>query len=229
MLKLFQSKNDVPVHTVLLYGLQRSGTNYLQSLMERNYPQVAFVNVDERNNPAHKHFRLFDDKNCIPEPQFMNRVFVRNLKEFESYLEKPPSIYLVVSKDPYSWYISYKKWAQKNNWPSPSYHYMQEWNLFYAKWLVFAEQSDKVIFVRYIDLLTDPAGQLSLIAKKLNIPIKESIKTMRKVYASKRFTSADARYYLNKEYLHALDPHEKLELSRQLDKQVARKMYYDIC
>ncbi|MFN0275822.1 MAG: hypothetical protein ACKVPJ_08765 [Chitinophagales bacterium] len=224
--KIFR-KNKVS-HSALLYGLQRSGTNYLQVLIEKNYPQIAFMNSEVRNNPAHKHFRLYDDKTCIPEPQFMNSVLVNDLKEFETHLSAIPDIYLVVSKDPYSWYLSYKKWAKKNNWPPPAYHYMQEWNLFYGKWLEFAGETGKIIFVRYFDLLTNPEKEISEIIQKLNLPGVKTIKTSRKVYASRRFTAGDAKYYTNKEYMQKFSSEEIKDLNARVDISVLQKLGYDL-
>ena len=49
-----------------LYGLQRSGTNIIQTFLETNY-NISFMNKEDRNSPYHKHFRIYDNKNLIPQ------------------------------------------------------------------------------------------------------------------------------------------------------------------
>lgn len=47
---------------VLHYGLQRSGTNFLETLLKRKY-RIQFLNSNQdRKSPLQKHFRLYDDK-----------------------------------------------------------------------------------------------------------------------------------------------------------------------
>lgn len=223
--KLFSKTK--PTHTALLYGLQRSGTTYLQTLMEKNYPEVDFINHEFRKNPAHKHFRLYDNKTYIPEPNYMNSVYLKSMQEFENLLEKQPDVYIVISKDPYSWYLSYLKWAKKHNWNTPEYHYIEEWNLFYGKWLEFSKQTDNILFIKYIDLLADPEKELCRIALTLNIPPVTKIISPEKVNSSKRFTASSAKYYLDREYLKAFSEEELITLQNLVDKNVMEELGYE--
>src|SRR6476620_9252679 len=96
---------------LLHYGLQRSGTNLLEALLVRRF-DVRFLNDNsDRGSPLQKHVRLYDDKQLIPEPQYSNQISVRDFAEFEALFDSAPAYYLVISKDPYSWYLSYRKWA----------------------------------------------------------------------------------------------------------------------
>ena len=103
---------------LLLYGLQRSGTNFVEQLIARNF-NVTFLNSNEhRDAPIQKHFRLYDDKSVITPPAYGNDYQFRNFEEFEAVLPEPADGYVVISKDPYSWTLSYQKWAKKCNWPN---------------------------------------------------------------------------------------------------------------
>ena len=88
--------------TLLHYGLQRSGTNFLESLLKKNF-KVSIPNLrKEREHPLQKHFRLYDDKTKIPEPKYYNKITYENFKEFEKSLDLSKEIQgiIIISKDP---------------------------------------------------------------------------------------------------------------------------------
>ena len=98
---------------VLHYGLQRSGTNYLETLLKKNF-RIRFLNSNkDRRSPLHKHCRLYKNKQIIPEPQYQNDIVVDTFDQFESLFEVVPDYYFIISKDPYSWNLSYRNWAKK--------------------------------------------------------------------------------------------------------------------
>ena len=155
------------------YGLQRSGTNFLETLLKKNF-RVNIPNLrKEREHPLQKHFRLYHDKTKIPEPKYYNEYTYDHFKEFEHSLdlEKANGI-IIISKDPYSWLLSYEIWANKCSWPIPNYSYMEEYNLFLTKWREFENQTDKIIFIRYIDLLEKPEEILNQIQEKFELKRK---------------------------------------------------------
>lgn len=215
---------------ILLYGLQRSGTNYLETLINLNFPDCNFLNGESRNEITHKHFRLYDNKKMIPEPQFNNNLSFKNFPEFENKLppNKIPELYIIVSKDPYSWFVSYRNWSKKNNWPNPDYHYIEEYNLFYGKWMAFDEENKRIIFIQYAEALTNPERVLQKIAHALNLPVREKIKTTKKVYASRRFTSDKKDAFLHKSYLQKIAPEDFVTINTLLDTGLLSKLGYQI-
>ncbi|MBK7444177.1 MAG: sulfotransferase domain-containing protein [Bacteroidetes bacterium] len=225
---IFQPK--LPHKKILLYGLQRSGTNYLETLIHLNYPNCQFINGEIRNEIIHKHFRLYDNKNCIPEPQFENTAHFNSLADFEQALPENniPDIYLVMSKDPYSWYTSYVGWSKKNNWPKRDYHYIEEYNLFYGKWKFLASGEKRILFIRYQDLLTAPQTELNKLATALSLPIKQPIRTTKKVYASRRFTDDKKDAFLNKSYLGKIDAGDFTTINTLLDVDLLNQLGYSI-
>lgn len=193
----------MPEQRILLYGLQRSGTNYLEALVKLNFDHVRFTNGEVRNNITHKHFRLYDEKEIIPEPQFANQLMVPDYTAFENSLpaDAVPDLILVISKDPASWLASYNKWSEKNNWPEHAHHYLQEYQLFYNRWKEYSEQTGKILFIQYAALLSDPAGILRSIAEQLHQPLVEPVRTTKKVYASRTFTKKKKNAFLNRSHL----------------------------
>jgi len=211
-----------------LYGLQRSGTNFLESLVNLNYPSCRFLNGELRSDITHKHFRLYNRKECIPEPQFMNSLTFDSFAAFEKMLPQSPHLYVVVSKDPYSWYVSYNKWSQKNNWPPHDYNYIEEYNLFYGKWMEFSKQTGKVIFIRYADLLQQPISEINRIGQALDLPHLQQLRQTNKVYASRKFTGNRKEEFLSHDHLKKIPPGEMSTLNQLLDKELMKFLGYDI-
>lgn len=213
---------------ILLYGLQRSGTNFLESLVRLNFPGCHFVNGEVRNAIDHKHFRLYDNKAIIPEPQFLNHGQFSSFAEFEKQLPEVPEVFLIMSKDPYSWLVSYNNWSRKNNWPKPHYHYIEEYNLFYGKWMEFSKSTNKILFIRYVDLLQQPLEELKKIAALLHLPDPEKLKTTKKVYASRKFTGSKKEAFLNNDHLQKISANDLNLINQKLDRQLLDFLGYDV-
>lgn len=220
---------------LLHYGLQRSGTNYLESLITKKY-QVQFLNGNiagihpDRSSVLHKHFRLYDQKDIIPEPKFYNEFKIATFNDFEQLLETTPDYYLIISKDPYSWFLSYTEWARKCDWPTVSFHYILEYNLFYGKWLEFSRQTERILFVKYIDLLRDPDQELKRLELKMHLKKKFfsllRSSTVFKVPQSKEFSIDRRSYYVSKQYLHNYTREGLQELNDLINPEVIRLLGY---
>jgi len=216
---------------ILHFGLNRSGTNYLKQLLERHF-NVRFMNSEgERDHPLHKHFRLYDNKELIGRPNFMNDLVFASFESFESsvFTREKPDLYVIISKDPYSWQLSYDKWGKKNGWPDSPHPFILEYNAFYGKWLKFAGQTDRIAFVRYIDLLEHPKRELKMLRNRFSLDQTKNFKKgvrIRKVPMSHRFTSKKARYYTRRLYLDEFTPEELDQLNTHLDHEVARQLGY---
>lgn len=216
---------------LLYFGLQRSGTNFLKALLRRRY-KIRFLNENaKRVSPLHKHFRLYDHKNIIPEEKCHNRLFMESFDDYEALLNERPDYYIVVSKDPYSWYVSYRNWAEKCGWPKADHHYIAEYNLFYGKWLDFATQTDRIVFVRYIDLLTSTAGELARLEREIGLRRRWYSRLMfysvSKVSQSSVFGKEQRAYYEGKKYLGRYAAEELQEINEVLDYDVMVRLGYE--
>lgn len=222
----------------LHYGLQRSGTNFTESLLIKNF-RVKIINRKSRNlprnNPLQKHFRLYDDKSIIPEPKYLNNHLYQSFKDFESSLglNTPVDGILIISKDPYSWLLSYENWAAKCQWPQPHYNYVEEYVAFLNKWKQFSEESDKIYFIKYLDLLTAPEKVLQEIQIKYKASKKfrlfnKTITEIKKVKVSDTFTSQKKKYYLEKQYLNQYSPSKLHSVNSVLDPELMKLLGYEI-
>ena len=78
--------------SIYLYGLQRSGTNIIESFLINNF-NIKFSNEkNNRNSLIHKHFRIYNNKNYIPETdkskQYYNNIIINSLEELDEKINK---------------------------------------------------------------------------------------------------------------------------------------------
>ena len=221
---------------ILHYGLQRSGTNFLENLLKENF-QVSVLNQnDKRDHPLQKHFRLYDEKHLIPEDQYANDLRFENLEDYLISLELKSEVEAVflISKDPYSWYLSYCNWAKKCEWPKVDHHYIQEYNLFYSKWLEFSKNDSRVHFLKYIDLISNPQHELNIIIEKYGFRTNWKNKffgnktKLSSVPHSRSFTSDKISYYKNEEYLKDYSDQDLREVNNLLDTNVVQSLGYTV-
>lgn len=217
---------------LLLYGLQRSGTNFLETLLKNKYRVQILNDNKDRNSVLHKHFRLYDEKEIIPEPQYRNELKIADFESYKKLFDEVPDYFLVISKDPYSWLLSYNKWAKICHWPTVPHHYILEYNLFYGKWLEFSQQTEKIIFCRYIDLLQDNDKVLSRLESKMNLrkkllyPFISS--RLNKVSQSDQFTNNRRIFYLTEKYLQEFRKEDLQDINAFLDPKVISLLGYEM-
>ena len=226
-------------HATLLYGMQRTGSNYTEQVLLQNFQNIRFYNNDfARCLPVHKHFRLYDEKAVIPDVRFYNSFIYKNFKDFKEHVEKilgrSVKLFVVTMKDPYSWYVSYKKHAKKNKFTyiknSLNSHYIIDYNLFYRKWLDFSvEAPGEVLIVKYEDLIGDLEASLQRMGEKLKLDrSSEQIVNPAKVIMNKRFTASRANYYKDKLYLDLISERELSVIQHLLDPELISSMNYQI-
>ena len=226
-------------HAALLYGMQRSGSNYTEQVLLQNFQNIRFYNNNfARCLPVHKHFRLFDEKAVIPDVRFYNSFIYKNFKDFKEHVElilgRPVNLFIVTMKDPYSWYVSYKKHAKKNKFTyiknSLNSQYIIDYNLFYRKWLDFSvEAPGEVLMVKYEDLIVDLETSLLRMGEKLKLDrSSEQIVNPAKVSMNKRFTTSRANYYKDKLYLDLISEREFSVIQHLLDPELISSMNYQL-
>ena len=226
-------------HAALLYGMQRSGSNYTEQVLLQNFQNIRFYNNNfARCLPVHKHFRLFDEKAVIPDVRFYNSFIYKNFKDFKEHVElilgRSVRLFIVTMKDPYSWYVSYKKHAKKNKFTyiknSLNSQYIIDYNLFYRKWLDFSvEAPGEVLMVKYEDLIVDLETSLLRMGEKLKLDrSSEQIVNPAKVSMNKRFTTSRANYYKDKLYLDLISEREFSVIQHLLDPELISSMNYQI-
>jgi len=224
---------------VIQYGLQRTGTNYIEFLIKKNFSNfISLNNGNTRSLPLHKHFRLYDEKSFIPSPLYLNNFRYSTFDDFDNHVKKLSGEesfhYLVITKEPVSWYLSVCKFAEKNNWKS--FHkkqinsqYLIDYNLFHEKWLAFAKQSERITIIRYEDFLTNLDASLDSIKNALQLQKKGThYSNLDKVPMSKKFNKKKRTFYSDKKYQQLFDKNELLIIKSVLDKEVVEGLGYEM-
>ena len=95
---------------IILYGLQRSGTNYLETLIQKNF-QVTFENeIHSRISKKHKHFRFYSSKlnSYCPSEVNMNSYFHAEETIDFNFLREDVDHCFFIYKEPVHWLTSFE-------------------------------------------------------------------------------------------------------------------------
>lgn len=197
-----------------IYGLQRSGTNVMQKFLETNF-NISFMNNGDRQSPCHKHFRIYDDKDIIPQTdktnQYNNQYIINSLEELDILLKdfNHTNRYIIVYKNIFSWLPSIEKWAKGCKWKTNSkMEFVEDYLNFIKKW--YSIKNDRVFFIKYEDFLNISDSLVNKLSLFLNKKQKQIIYSFDKVDCSRKFTTSQKKYYIDHEYM-SLYSKEELE------------------
>ena len=203
-----------------IYGLQRSGTNIITTFINDNFDiDIVNNNHQERKDPHHKHFRIYDEKSFIPltlRQQYGNDIFIKNYKELEKFIGANSKCFVVI-KDVFAWFISIKKWASICNWNVCDYYTLvEEYYKYVEKWYDIMKTSNGNILIinyhEYIELLSD--NNMNLINRIENFT-QSKIKTFKirnNVQCSPKFNREKLEYYKKKKYMNDYSEEEKRKI-----------------
>ena len=146
-------------------GIQRSGTNFLEKILENKKIQILNHGlINRKNNIKHKHFRVQDEKNTIfMSDEYVNNIHINNLKDLNESEEQNKNI--IIFKDPINWIVSINDWAIKCKWIKNNenvfldkylYRYLKEWDCFHSKWHHLATNNkNSVLMIQWENILYD--------------------------------------------------------------------------
>ena len=152
---------------VIIRGIQRSGTNFLENLADRLNLKVINKGDIPRNSPQHKHFRVQNDKSSIfMDKQYFNEIYVDNIKDLNFLVIKEKKLKnILIIKDPVNWILSINRWAKKCGWIPKEKNltedfdlmskYLKEWDNFHLKWSDLAKDKDQLLILQWENLLTN--------------------------------------------------------------------------
>lgn len=222
----------------MIYGLERSGTNFSEATILENFKNVTFWNEHYPDClPTHKHFRLYDEKHFIPITQFLNPFIFNCFNDFDSKVseltQKQNLNYLIVVKDPYAWYQSFMKLATKGRYipvrtKIANGQFILDWNCFYKKWIGFRNEAPQRIYIlRYEDLISKTDDSLKAIQAVFNLTAKSDEWVLpEKVGMSKKFNAKRLLYYKQESYMDILPPTHMRVISEMLDIDVLQALGY---
>ncbi len=206
------------------YGAQRTGTNYLKRLMEKNFEHVTVFGsvlgwkhgMYETGN-GYKHECSSHQEWVERKTRDDGRVYSVDNHPLKHSKDELMSAcenlhYLISVKDPYAYVVSYKRFrANKQPWDQTKVvSWMSTYIKQYAQWRQLYDQSpDKCIVVQYEQLLCNRDVVLSTIQAKFDLQKKHKqfVNEERVVKASTDHglnigkNSFDVSYYLSKQYM----------------------------
>ena len=152
---------------VAVHGIQRSGTNFLCEFLFKSGIGVINYPDPERDNPRHKHFRWYSNKEAIPtviKHQYGNKVVVDSLAELNELCQYPTkTFHFVVVKDKQKWIISILNWGLRCKWFDSVddaigfiHQFVQDYENYYQFWRSLEESCpDNVRLVSVESIIED--------------------------------------------------------------------------
>ncbi len=229
---------------IKIYGLQRSGTNYLEWLLRNNASELQVL-VDET---GWKHGYIpkttdwtGSDWSSPNMPLHEKAGFAERrrqrlgeaMEKLVDCIEKNELLYCFISKNPYSWYVSY---ARYKHFPiSPiKLELIEHWCSLNHHWYQFFNKNrERCCFVRYEDFLSNPMETFGSITSHFKLRFsKESFKNCEhtlSMFAGKPESQLfDSSYYETKQYLHYFSLQDLDFFAKQLDQELLSMLDYEL-
>lgn len=178
---------------IKIFGIERSGTNYLEALIKENLNAHPLT-----NGLGWKH-----GAPVTPDEWFHDGISKEELPNKDLYIEivrKNPSLpCVVIIKDPYHWLDSIRKFRPQN---FDLVKWFKKYNSLYLEYMNYLlinehEYFKPAIFVRYEDLLTEPEKQISKIAEVFGLRVVTDFTIPDKVFLSPKFNKKRKEFYLS--------------------------------
>jgi hypothetical protein len=154
-------------YPVIIQGIQRSGTNYLTTLLTQSDYRIINRIDPKRNDPRHKHFRWQQDKSSIVmDNRYQNSLYAASLEEINKICGYPVDLkHIVLFRTPENWLNSIYRWGLESKWFeneddffSRKLHitYLQEWDAYYSFWQsIAAHTPHQVLLMNYERLIEE--------------------------------------------------------------------------
>ena len=179
---------------VYIYGFQRSGTHFLEYNLLKNNFYVPTRDLEKRNRPGHKHFRLnFPINSKLIDEKYRNYF---NFIDMEDYLTNLNRHYsnnfklIAIKKNIFENFYSYKnyyfnfnlnyKYIESEEFAE---NFLKEYIGFYKHF--YKKNYSSILFVKYDDLLNKDNSKISkflnlnfkiyLTDRKLSFPVKKNL------------------------------------------------------
>ena len=161
-------------------GIQRSGTNYLRTLLEGSFGVRVSNAVDpSRDHPRHKHFRVQSNMSTV----VMDHAYRHGhaFDKIDGYIQAvaprlgpKPETCVVIYKDPVNWLESIIRWGIRCHWVSNEEDVLRtdlwrtwigEYRAYYERWHAFEQaEPSRVKLLQYEALILDREATMTALA-----------------------------------------------------------------
>ena len=208
------------------HGAHRSGTNYLQSLLNLNFSNVKVLT----NHLGWKHGSAKNFKKKV----------IGGKAKIISYLTEPiynqlvqavdnNEVWVTISiKEPYGWIDSMQRYMRRTFTPDQVKKHMERYNAVYWGWYRhFIEGNRKGIIVNYEDLLNDYRVPLRMIKKRCSLSKKsKTLKNVTHAVGPSTKQKDFKTYYLNKSYKSNLSKKTISVINKNIDEELLKVYNY---
>lgn len=215
----------MPMNTIKIHGLQRTGTNYTSWLIKNNFPTI-WITAGGCGSKHGEVYLLGNDNHII----YKKDPNVDRVKKMLKAKEDGELGFIFTFKNPYSWIVSFSKYRHKN--PNNPRHYrqwMSNYNELNEHFINASLGYDQSYILRYEDLIAHPELCIKRIASKFSLQFEE-FKDMNKVIEPKgkiSNKSFNKGFYDQHKYLEALDSSTIEYITNNVSSLVMTKCEYD--
>ncbi|MBU3004333.1 sulfotransferase domain-containing protein [Paraglaciecola arctica] len=168
-------------YPIVIQGIQRSGTNYLTTLLTQSDYRIINKIDPKRSNPSHKHFRWQKNKHSIVmDARYQNNRYVNSLQDINKICGYKPDLkHIVLFRTPEKWLNSIYRWGLESKWFknedeffAQNLHiaYLKEWDAYYSFWQKTAAQTpNQVLLMSYERLIAESELGLSKIDQFMGV------------------------------------------------------------
>jgi hypothetical protein len=226
---------------VKIYGLRRTGTNYLQWLLANNFRQLVVL-TDSMNWKHGLPTELTKKVVSRLSGSLTNKDYTlsTDLNELSNLdLSEDSMAHILCVKDPYSWYQSICKWNGIDPFPLTNNKLEQLflWNYMGEKYIEFKEKyypRPRTLVVKYEDMLSKPHRMLYGFAYVLGLDLisnpmrpTQFVDNVNNVYDGTSFVKR-RHFYATKKYLTLYFEKDFAMMRKFLDKKVIKRLGYKL-
>jgi len=208
----------------VVFGLYRSGTSFLSKSLIAN--TIDCLIFDRDKHECYKKLKLrhadrltvFKSGDCSNN----NGLEIENDKDPYSKRYK----YILIYKNPYSWYISYKYRYKDYNvemGTTDINNIISGWNGFHGAWINFLSDKENYCIINYEDLISNFKKEFSTICNILGISRRRKLLDYSQYdhhVSPRHFSFFDKNYYLNQDYLKLITKDEYYTINQCLSNDV---------
>lgn len=203
---------------VKIYGLRRSGTNYLEALLNNNFNDLQVLT----NTLGWKHGKVKDFK------QYPDLRDFKNDKELLNSIDNNEVKKIFLIKEPYAWVNSITNYCKKhsdNNCHKWSIEdFIKRYNEINKDYIEnFKKDYNNSVIIFYEELISNPEKYIDIISDKFNFSKEKEFKDINKKIGPNLSISGqqfNKKYYKQGKYLEELNEETKTEIETNIDKEV---------
>jgi hypothetical protein len=225
------------MNIVKIYGLRRTGTNYLQWLMINNFEHLVVL-VDAfkwkhglPENITRKRVNSVFNNNCLTSKDYRLSVSVDEPIDLENLNDAVPVNYILCIKDPYSWYLSICRWKHIVPFPltNDKLEQLFIWNYMGNKYRKFVCQFPRTVIIKYEDLLLKLNHTLKDLENRFCLKLfgTHVVDNKNNAYDDAPF-SKQRHFYASKKYLKLYTTKDFFAMRDFLDKEIVNKLGYKL-